>query len=67
MFPTRLHRELKASIQGQLEAVQQVSRADTSVIEEHQLIENLQKQVQLITEVCVRVPSSCGISHGLYE
>ncbi|XP_022079629.1 sodium channel and clathrin linker 1-like isoform X2 [Acanthaster planci] len=46
----RLHKELKASIQGQLEAVHQVSRADTSIIEEQQLIDNLQKQITLITQ-----------------
>ncbi|XP_071787293.1 sodium channel and clathrin linker 1-like [Asterias amurensis] len=46
----RLHRELKSSIEGQLEAVQQVSRADTSVLEEHKLIENLQKQITLLTQ-----------------
>ncbi|XP_038056776.1 sodium channel and clathrin linker 1-like [Patiria miniata] len=46
----RLHRELKAAIQGQLEAVHEVSRADHSIIEEQQLIDNLQKQITLTTQ-----------------
>lgn len=56
---SRLHAELRESVEKQLHALPTASGVEGSTLEEDAVIKNLQEQVQLSEQVCINVRLIC--------
>lgn len=56
---SRLHAELRESVEKQLHALPTASGVEGSTLEEDAVIKNLQEQVQLSEQVCINVHLIC--------
>lgn len=64
----RLHAELRQSVEEQIHAIPLASGVEGNVLGEDAVTRNLQEQVQLLEQVCMRshVISKCAPSNGMF-